>query len=326
MTERKQAEQAVLDSEEKFRSVIEQSRDGMLLADERGYIVEWNRGLEEIMGRPRAQMLGRRVDQSGIHSAMSSQQIMTSFQRLQTATDQAQLANLNRLIEGDVTRPDGTRRSLQIMLFPIHLEKTAMLCAIIRDITERMRIEHDLRESESFYHSLVEVLPQPLCRKDLAGRFTFANQRFCDQHRLTLEQLIGLTDFDLHPAELAARYRADDQRVVDLGQVVDHVEEHATLDGQRTYVQVVKAPIRVGDTIIGVQIMYWDVTERRRAEEALRDSEARFRQIAENIHEVFWMSDAAANRSLYVSPGTKKSGAHQRYHLTPRLIHPDGAS
>jgi PAS domain S-box-containing protein len=160
VTERKQAEQAVLDSEEKFRSVIEQSRDGIVLADERGYIVEWNHGLEQIMGWPRAHMLGRRLDQAGLHAAMNGQRIAGAMERLraavQTDSDHDQLADMNRLIEAEFARPDGTRRTLQIMLFPIRLDKTAMFCAIIRDITERIRIEHELREGEARFRQIAE--------------------------------------------------------------------------------------------------------------------------------------------------------------------------
>lgn len=160
VTERKQAEQSVLDSEEKFRSVIEQSRDGILLADERGYIVEWNRGLEEIIGRPRAHMLGRRLDQAGLHSAMNVQPITAAIDRLRASvsadSDPEQLAGMNRLIEQDFTRPDGVRRTLQVRLFPIRLEKTAMFCAILRDITERIHIEHALRDSEERFRQIAE--------------------------------------------------------------------------------------------------------------------------------------------------------------------------
>jgi PAS domain S-box-containing protein len=160
VTERKQAEQAVLDSEEKFRSVIEQSRDGILLADERGYIVEWNRGLEEIIGWPRAHMLGRRLDQAGLHSAMNMQPVTAAIERLRASvsagSDPEQLAGMNRLIEQDFTRSDGARRTLQVRLFPIQLEKTAMFCAIIRDITERIHIERALRDSEEHFRQIAE--------------------------------------------------------------------------------------------------------------------------------------------------------------------------
>ncbi len=91
--------------------------------------------------------------------------------------------------------------------------------------------------------------------------------------------------------------------MIESGQVFETVEEHQTLGGHKSYVQVVKAPIRVADgRIIGVQIMFWDITAHRTQEDALRESEERFRQIAENMHEVFWMAALNPPRVLYVSP------------------------
>ena len=96
--------------------------------------------------------------------------------------------------------------------------KQALLSEII-DITERKQAEEALRETQSLYQSLVEVSPMSICRKDLAGRFTFANQRFLEVSQITLADLVGKTDFDLHPSELADKYRRDDLAVMESGQV-----------------------------------------------------------------------------------------------------------
>jgi PAS domain S-box-containing protein len=110
-------------------------------------------------------------------------------------------------------------------------------------------------------------LPQNIYRKDTEGRFTFANQRFCAGLGRTLEEILGRTDADLFPPDMAVKYRADDLRVMREGVVLDTVEEHVGSDGDATYVQVVKTPIhdhRGG--IIGTQGIFWDVTDRKRAE------------------------------------------------------------
>ena len=175
-------------------------------------------------------------------------------------------------------------------------ERTAQLEAINqelgREVFERARAEEALRDSEALYHSLVEVMPQSLCRKDLEGRFTFANKRYRDVMRRSLEEIVGRTDFDLHPAELAEKYRRDDRQVMESGQIFETVEEHRTLGGQLTYVQTVKSPIRnPRGQIVGTQIMFWDVTDRRRAEEALRQSEARLRQIVDLVPHFIFAKD-----------------------------------
>jgi two-component system sensor histidine kinase/response regulator len=124
-------------------------------------------------------------------------------------------------------------------------------------------VETALKHSEAFYHSLVETLPHNVFRKDLSGRFTFANSRFCQTIGVTIENILGKTDFDFFPADLAAKYQADDARVVSSGENYDVVEPHHTPTGE-LYVQVIKTPVRdASGHIIGIQGIFWDVTERR---------------------------------------------------------------
>ena len=73
------------------------------------------------------------------------------------------------------------------------------------------RAEEVLRDSEALYSSLVENLPVYVLRKDLEGRFVFASRSFCELVGLPLEEVLGKTDFDLYPADLARKYRQDDQ-------------------------------------------------------------------------------------------------------------------
>jgi PAS domain S-box-containing protein len=145
----------------------------------------------------------------------------------------------------------------------------------LRYAIERKRAEEALQKSEAFYHSLVENLPQNIYRKDLEGRFTFGNARFCKEMGRTLEHIVGRTDFDFFPKELAQKYRADDQRVIESGKSFDVVEKHVTPDGETLYVQVIKGPVySTSGTVIGTQGFFWDVTEKYRAEEELRHANA----------------------------------------------------
>lgn len=162
---------------------------------------------------------------------------------------------------------------------------------LISDITDRKRAEEQLVASEAFYHSLVEHLPQNILRKDLQGRFTFANQRFCELLGRPLQEIIGKTDFDFYPPELAAKYQRDDRHVMTTGQIFDTVEENVKPNGEKIYVHVVKTPIYDAHrNIIGIQGIFWDITERIRAEEALRkanealaQSEAALRRTNEEL-------------------------------------------
>jgi chemotaxis family two-component system sensor kinase Cph1 len=85
-----------------------------------------------------------------------------------------------------------------------------------------------------------------------------------------MSELLGKTDFDLFPREMAQKYARDDDKVVNTGQMFEDVEEHRRPSGQTIYVHVLKAPVRNarGD-IVGTQVIFWDVTARKQAEIAL---------------------------------------------------------
>jgi len=139
---------------------------------------------------------------------------------------------------------------------------------------ERRRTERALRQTEVFYHSLVETIPQMILCKDLDGRFTFANQKFCAELGTTIESIKGKTDFDFFPKQLAEKYRRDDKEVIESGQVLDVVEEHVTPQGDKLYVQVMKTPLYGPDgKAIGIQGIFWNVTERLRAESRMVETE-----------------------------------------------------
>ncbi len=111
------------------------------------------------------------------------------------------------------------------------------------EIEFRRAVEQSLRDSQALYSSLVENLLVHVLRKDLEGRFTFANQSFCRLMGISLEELRGKTDYDLYPPELAEKYREDDRRVVESGQLFECEEENVQ-DGQRRFVHVMKSPVR----------------------------------------------------------------------------------
>ena len=150
----------------------------------------------------------------------------------------------------------------------------------IRYAVERKQTESALRHTEEMYRSLIESLPINVFRKDAQGHFVFANQLYCDELHKRLDELVGRTDFAFFPPELAEKYRRDDQRVMRERRVVEDIEAHRTPDGQRIHVQVMKAPATdTKGNVIGTQCMFWDVTARVAAEEALQHSNARFKKL-----------------------------------------------
>ena len=150
-------------------------------------------------------------------------------------------------------------------------------------LAEVRATEQALRESEVFYHSLVESLPQSILRKDVQGQFTFCNRNFSNELGRPPEEVLGKDDFAFFPPDLAAKYRDDDAAVMEAGCALEAVEEHSTPGGKTSYVQVTKTPLRDADgAIIGIQGIFWDVTERKRAEEQLQAQNLLLREMAES--------------------------------------------
>ncbi|MGC4077590.1 MAG: PAS domain-containing protein [Rubrivivax sp.] len=121
--------------------------------------------------------------------------------------------------------------------------------------------------------------------KDLEGRYLFVNRVACERSGSTREQLIGRSDADIFPADLAAEYVADDRRTLEHGVPLTSEQTMPTPAGLR-YLAVTKAPLRDADgRIVGLVGVASDLTEVRRGEQALRESEARFRSVFEVLNE-----------------------------------------
>ena len=162
---------------------------------------------------------------------------------------------------------------------------------LAREVAEHQRTEQVLRESEVLYSSLVENLPVQILRKDLDGRFTFANQSFCELLGRSMEEILGKTDFDFYAHSLAEKYRRDDQRVIETGQLFEDVEEYRK-DGQTRYVQVMKIAVHdAAGRIVGMQAIFWDVTHRKEAEAALAREQYLLHALMDNLPDAIYYKD-----------------------------------
>jgi two-component system, sensor histidine kinase and response regulator len=125
------------------------------------------------------------------------------------------------------------------------------LWVLTRLITDRHHLECALRDSEAVYMSLMESLPLSVLRKDTKGRIQYANAMACEKIGRPIEDLIGKTDFDLFPAELARKYMKDDREVIQSGKLCHDVERHQDANGKQTHVEVWKAPTYSANHVLG---------------------------------------------------------------------------
>ncbi|MBD3268145.1 PAS domain S-box protein [bacterium] len=173
-------------------------------------------------------------------------------------------------------RKDGSKINALVATTPIIDENGQYNGAIagILDITERKMAERKLQQSEALHQSLVENLPLFVFRKDVEGRFTFMNSNMCQSLGKPQKDILGKTDYDFYPAELADKYHKDDLQVIQTGRVIELEETNKSFDGTEIQVNVVKSPIfDANDRVIGIQGISWDITEKKKLQEQLLQSQ-----------------------------------------------------
>ena len=170
------------------------------------------------------------------------------------------------------------------------------------EVEERKRMEEAVRDSEALYRSLVDSLPMCILRKDLSGRLTFVNRAYSQFIEKAESELIGKTDFDLFPQELARKFRADDERVVSTGRMLEDVERNETLEKMR-WVHVLKTPVfDAQGRIVGTQGIFWDETDRKMAEAALSQERYLLQMLMSHLPDSIYFKDAQS-RFVRVSKG-----------------------
>ncbi len=173
-------------------------------------------------------------------------------------------------------------------------ERTARLLEINKkletEIAEHKRAEEALRESQRQQKALLDAIPDMAWLKDKESRFIAVNKLFGQRFGLSPDELVGKTDLDIWPKELAEKYLADDRELIETGQRKRVEEELKNEKGQRISVETIKTPIYDGDgQIVGTSGIARDISERKQMEKMLRETEklaAAGRLAARIAHEI----------------------------------------
>lgn len=148
-----------------------------------------------------------------------------------------------------------------------------------------------LQESE-IYPSLINSLPLKIYAKDSDGKFIYANESYCQSLGLKLEEIIGRDDYDIHPKDLADKYRKDDFRIMSNGITESIDEKWQTLDSDERWMRVVKAPLVGSDKrVVGTVGVFWDITARKLNELKLAEERTLLRTLIDNLPDYVYVKD-----------------------------------
>jgi len=167
------------------------------------------------------------------------------------------------------------------------------------DITERKRAEESLRESEEKWRTLVETAPDVILTVDPGGTVLFVNRAIPP---ITPESAIGTSVYDYVPSEYHDTLRRAFDHVVQTGEPYAYELAGAGPNGRLSWYQSRVGPVKRGGRIVAVTLVATDVTERKRAEEALKESEQRYRALFQGSAEGIVVADIETKKFKYANP------------------------
>lgn len=277
ITARKLLEASLRRSGNMFRWFVARSIDGMLLADEQGVIIAWNEAQEQITGLPRQEVIGR-FAWDVVRRMLPPQRVREGLAdemqaRLVEALRTGEGNWLNRLVETEVARPDGTRRVIQEAYFPLRTDKGYMIGNITRDITERRRMEEAMSTTAANLRAMLNNSSQSFILLDRNGVIQAHNDTALEHAQALFGRSFRVDEamVEVLPTVERANFEKGLPRVL-AGESVRQERSVTALDGKPYWFRVDFAPVATDEgKIIGACISALDITENREAEKRTLD-------------------------------------------------------
>jgi PAS domain S-box-containing protein len=290
------ATQALLESEEKFRRLSEIAFDGIAVT-ENGHIVEVSAQFAKLYGYRQKELVG-----------MSAIEFLIPEVREEVAKKTN--SGYDQPYETVCMRKDGSTFPVEVCGKDFSLQGRQLRVTAVRDITERMRMDEELHASEELYRTLMGTSPDAVTMTDLYGNITQVSHRTLELHGFESEEkLIGLNAIELIAEKDRDRAMTNMQKTLEEGSV-NNVEYTLLRGNGNSFLGELNATLvkdNRGEPKAFVATTR-DITERKRVEGALRESEERYRQIVENATDVIYGTDINGNFTFINHVAERVSG------------------
>jgi PAS domain S-box-containing protein len=298
ISERKAAEAELASSEERLKILFEYAPDAIYLMDLEGVFSAGNKAAERLIGYDRSEIIGKNMAESGI---LPEDQFPKA----------ADILGRNRRNEPSgpdelsLRRKDGGIIDVEMRTYPVKVMDGTMVMGIVRDVTERKKAQEALRESEENYRRIFQLSPESIFLIGVDGIISNVNDSACRRLGYAAGEILGRNIKDL--AFLSDGSRAiviDSFRRRMAGEELPPYEIGLTTKaGEILTVELVASPLYDGaGRIYGDLVMAIDITERKKNEEALRQSEEKYRSLFENAVIGVFKETADGKRFLDVNP------------------------
>ncbi len=296
VTASKKAETAVREREELFRAFINNTPAAIAVTDPDGRFIVVN---DEFVRR-RRETSAKAVLGKGVFDFLPEELAQEADQQ-----DKEVLRTGKTLdVSFELAQPDGSIHYFEAVKFPIRdtAGSISAVGLISMDVTDRKQAEDAKQETARLLQAVLDNSPTAISLKDTAGKLVLVNEQWRRQYGLSDEDALGKSLMELFPYDIAVELQEYDKRVLETGMATEFEMELPGPDGLPETDIVVKFPITGSDgRITGVGSIGTNITERKRAEEALRWSERDLRGILDNMVDTFFRTDREG-RIMMISP------------------------
>ncbi len=284
MAKRKQAEKALLESEERYRTILESIDEGYYEVDFKGNFTFVNDSMCRIRGSSRDELIG--VNNRKYMDPKTAKRVYRNFNKVYRTGKPV------KGIAWESMRKDGTKRYVEssASLMKDSNGKPVGFRGIVADITERKIAEEALRKSEEKYRDLFENGSDLLCFHDLEGNLIDTNLAFKEEYGWVDEELANMNIRDLIPERYKHQFKDYLKRMTEKGKDEGLMKVIAK-DGREMIIEYKNSLIYNETGPIGVQGSARDITERKQTERALKESEEKFKALFEFAPDAYYLND-----------------------------------